>query len=92
MVTSKNSSPSGAPKFLRRLGPDPHAGGAKTEALRGCPDIFELESGDFAIIGADISAFAAQLPPDASCGPDERIIRIPRKTLVFAKSDIPTTL
>ena len=79
--------------FLKRLGPDPHAGGARTEALLGCPDIFELESGDFAIIGQDITALSEkQLPPDASCGPDERIIRIPRKTLVLAKSAIPGTL
>jgi hypothetical protein len=76
--------------FLRRLGPNPHANGAQTSALRGCPDIFELESGDFAIIGSDITELAGQLPADASCGPDERIIRIPRKTLILAKSDIPS--
>jgi hypothetical protein len=76
--------------FLRRLGPDPHANGAQTVALRGCPDIFELESGDFAIIGSDITGISAKhLPASASCGPDERIIRIPRKTLVLAKTDIP---
>lgn len=75
--------------FLRRLGPDPHANGAQTSALRGCPDIFELDSGDFAIIGSDITELAAHLPAGASCGPDERMIRIPRKTLVLAKSDIP---
>ena len=45
--------------FLRRLGPDPHANGAQTPSLHGCPDIFELESGDFAIIGLDITAHAA---------------------------------
>jgi hypothetical protein len=77
-------------KFLRRLGPDPHAGGAKTYACEGCPDIFELEDGDFVVIGTDITTLAkSKLPPTASCGPDERIIRIPRKTLVLAKSDIP---
>jgi hypothetical protein len=76
--------------FLRRLGPDPHANGARTIALRGCPDIFELESGDFAVIGIDITESAAKhLPPSAGCGPDERIVRIPRKTLVLAKADIP---
>jgi hypothetical protein len=75
----------------RRLGPDPHANGAQTVALNGCPDIFELESGDFAIIGVDITdASAKHLPVSASCGPDERIVRIPRKTLVLAKRDIPS--
>jgi len=76
--------------FRRRLGPDPHAVGATTAALKGCPDIFELETGDFAVIGQDITAGAAKhLPPGASCGPDERIIVLPRKTLVLAKPDIP---
>jgi hypothetical protein len=78
--------------FLRRLGPDPHANGTKTSALAGCPDIFELDSGDFAVIGEDISTLSSHLPPGASCGPDERLIRIPRKTLVLAKSDIPDKL
>ncbi len=79
--------------FLRRLGPDPHTGGFQTPALQGCPDIFELESGDFAIIGGDITGEAADhLPEDASCGPDERIVRIPRRTLVLAKPDIPNSV
>jgi hypothetical protein len=79
--------------FRRRLGPDPHAGGALTYTLRGCPDILELDNGDFAVIGSDITADAAgKLPPSVSCGPDERIIRIPRRTLVLAKQDIPDKL
>jgi hypothetical protein len=78
--------------FLKRLGPDPHANGAQTHACRGCPDIWELEGGDFAIIGTDITDAAHRLPSTASCGPDERIIRVPRKTLVLAKSDIPERL
>lgn len=76
--------------FNRRLGPDPHANGAQTAALNGCPDILELESGDFAVIGEDITAAAlAHMLPTAGCGPDERVVRIPRKTLVLAKRDIP---
>jgi hypothetical protein len=76
--------------FKRRLGPDPHANGATTASLSGCPDILELGSGDFAVIGVDITASAqSQLAFGASCGPDERIVQIPRQTLVLAKSDIP---
>jgi hypothetical protein len=76
--------------FARRIGPDPHANGANTSGLSGCPDILELESGDFAVIGADITAEArANMLPTASCGPDERVVRIPRKTLVLARPDIP---
>lgn len=78
--------------FLRRIGPDPHANGAQTIALRGCPDIWELENGDFAVIGVDMTEAKDQLPPTAGCGPDERIVRIPRKLLVQAKHDIPETL
>ena len=78
------------PVFLRRLGPDPHANGAQTPGCSGCPDILELDGGDFAIIGCDITAETiGKLPPTVGCGPDERIVRIPRKTLILAKSDIP---
>jgi hypothetical protein len=77
-------------EFRRRIGPDPHANGRKTVALDNCPDIFELASGDFAIIGIDITdAAKPKLPPTAGCGPDERIVFIPRNLLVEAKRDIP---
>ena len=80
-------------QFKRRLGPDPHANGAQTYACEGCPDILELIDGDFAIIGVDITQPAlAKLPASATCGPDERIVKIPRKTLVLAKKDIPDAL
>lgn len=77
-------------KFIKRLGPDPHANGAQTIALQGCPDVWALADGNFAVIGIDITqAAAAKLPPTAGCGPDERIVLVPRKTLVLAKADIP---
>jgi hypothetical protein len=80
-------------EFRRRIGPDPHANGARTVAVNGCPDIFELESGDFAVIGIDITAAAVpKLPQTAGCGPDERIVLVPRKTLVLAKPDIPSQI
>lgn len=76
--------------FKRRLGPDPHANGQQTVALAGCPDVLELETGDFAVIGVDITDRAkGQLPATVSCGPDERIVMLPRRTLVLAKPDIP---
>lgn len=79
--------------ILRRLGPDPHAGGAKSAGCSGCPDIFELEDGDFAIIGINITRRAKpKLPPSAGCGPDESIVRVPRKTLILARPDIPERL
>jgi hypothetical protein len=79
--------------ITKRLGPDPHANGAQTPSLQGCPDIFELNDGDFAFIGVDVTeTMIRHLPASAGCGPDERIIKIPRKTLVLAKQDIPDTL
>ena len=76
--------------FLRRLGPDPHANGAQTPALMNCPDVWELDTGDFAVIGIEMTAdLKGKLPPTASCGPDERIVRVPRRILVAAKADIP---
>ncbi|MEW6159364.1 MAG: hypothetical protein AB1813_18210 [Verrucomicrobiota bacterium] len=78
------------PRFLRRLGPDPHANGAQTIALNKCPDVWELADGDFAVIGIDMTE-AAQgvMPATASCGPDERVVRVPRKTFLGIKQDIP---
>ena len=79
--------------FKKRIGPDPHANGAQTIACQGCPDIWELEGGDFAVIGIDITdAAAPALPPTAGCGPDERIVRLPRNLLVNAKRHIPDCL
>ena len=77
--------------FLHRLGPDPHSNGHQTPALDGCPDVWALDDGDFAIIGIDITTEALpKLPSTAGCGPDERIVRVPRRILVGAKKDIPS--
>ena len=75
--------------FLRRIGPDPHAAGP-TPAAQGCPDIWELSNGDFAVIGIQSSQdLWAALPPSASCGPDEALVIVPRRILVGAKEGIP---
>ena len=42
-------------QFLRRLGPDPHLNGQQTAACNGCPDVWELENGDIAVIGIRIT-------------------------------------
>ena len=76
--------------FIKRIGPDPHENGAQTVGCWNCPDIWELEGGDFAVIGIDITDVASPvLPPSAGCGPDERIVRLPRNLLINAKRDIP---
>jgi hypothetical protein len=90
-----NNNPSPVPEipvFLRRLGPDPHAHGAQTPSCNNCPDILELSDGNFAVIGIEMTARSLpHLPPTVGCGPDERVVWIPRSTLVKARGDIPTT-
>lgn len=55
-----------------------------------CPDILELEGGDFAVIGTDITeAATGKLPQGSGCGPSERVIRVPRKLLIDARAEIP---
>lgn len=77
--------------ILRKLGSSTQA--ARCAGGHNCPAIFELTSGDFAIVGADITAEAsACLPPDSGCGPGERVVRLPRHTLVQARADIPATV
>lgn len=77
--------------FKRRIGPDPHANGEMTSNAQGCPDIWELEDGNFAIIGSSATdALKGVLPATASCGDDESIVVIPRKLLLRAKASIPS--
>lgn len=78
--------------FTRRLGNDfagntlPCAGG------HNCPQVLEMATGDFAVIGTDITAASLGFLPEGSgCGPEERVVRVPRQVLVAAKADIPET-
>jgi hypothetical protein len=55
-----------------------------------CPDIFELYDGRFAVIGTDMTReLTPTLPDDAGVAECERIVVIPRETLILAKPDIP---
>ena len=49
--------------FARRIGPDPHANGQKTAACNNCPDLWELDNGDIAIIGIRITSSLSDLAP-----------------------------
>ncbi len=76
-------------EFVRRLGKSP-AELDRTEAKLGSPDIWELTNGDAAVIGRDLTdAYASRLPDGVTVAPDERIVVIPRATIVAAKKDIP---
>lgn len=77
-------------KIVRRIGASPRERGS----LAGdtCPDIFELSSGDFAVIGTEATAaLDGELPADAARAPHERIVIVSRETLVRAKADIPNS-
>lgn len=76
--------------FKRRLGKSPQELGNTTDSP-DCPDIWELENGDVAVIGRDLTgALGAVLPPGVSIGTDERLVVIPRNMMVAAKPDIPS--
>jgi len=72
--------------FLRRLGSDARS---LCQSTSGCPDIWEMADGNFAVIGEDITRLAIELPAPAGCAANECMVRIPRDLLVRAKSDIP---
>ena len=58
--------------------------------LKICPDIWELDTGDFVVIGEDVTTkFLGTLPDNVGVGEHERIVMIPRDLLVSAKKDIP---
>ncbi len=76
-------------KAIRRLGTAPKVRGETTN-VSGSPDVLELDDGSFAVIGVDITDELGRRPlADARCAPDERIVRVTRKTLIAAKRDIP---
>ena len=76
--------------FKRRLGLDPHRDDTLTIAANGCPDMWELDDGSFAVIGIERTAeLLPHLPSSAGCGPDERIVVIPRSLLVHIRDYIP---
>ena len=72
----------------RRLGSPPSLRGSATDCT--CPDIFELEDGNVAVIGTDrTTELRDQLPPDAGVAPYERIVVITRETFLAAAKDLP---
>ena len=74
--------------FLRRLGKSSHELG-QTSGDGSCPDIWELDNGDVVVIGTDLTAsYEARLPDGVSIDPGERLVVIPRATILAAKVDI----
>jgi hypothetical protein len=75
--------------FKRRIGPAPIPGGP-CSAADGCPDIWELESGDFVVIGFERSSqLTPLLPAGVFRNEGESIVVLPRHVLVKAREYIP---
>jgi hypothetical protein len=76
-----------AAPIARRVGLPPAARGSATNCT--CPDIFELEDGNFAIIGTNrTQELSARLPADAGVASYESIVVITRDTLFAAAKDL----
>ena len=81
--------PDPAAGLRRRLRKSPAELGTTSDTTT-CPDIWELDNGDVAVVGRDLTtAYLTRLPGDMSVGADERLVVIPRSTILAAKQDIP---
>jgi len=75
--------------FRRRLGKSAHELGT-TGGDASCPELWELDNGDVAVIGTELTlAYRDRLPPGVSIDQGESLVVIPRSTIVSAKADIP---
>jgi hypothetical protein len=75
--------------FEKRIGKSSHDLGI-TSGNASCPDIWELDNGDIAIIGTELrSSYVNRLPDGVSIDPGESLVVIPRSMLIAAKTDIP---
>ena len=75
--------------FKRRMGKSANELG-DTDENPTCPDIWELDNGDVAVIGRDLTrTYVDRLPSGVTVGHDERLVIIPGRMLRSAKKDIP---
>lgn len=75
--------------FVCRLGKSPSELGVTT-GDDDCPDMWQLDNGDIAVIGRDrTDEYRARLPEGVRIAEDERLVIIPGVTLISAKQDIP---
>jgi hypothetical protein len=58
-------------------------------SVNSCPDLFETETGEYAVVGTDITKVAkSSLPKGFVLSPKEKIVLIPRNVLQTAKQNI----
>jgi hypothetical protein len=76
-------------RLTRRFTPPDERRLRNTTGVSGSPDIMELDDGSIGVIGTDITDRLGRQPlADAKCAPGERIVRIPRNTLLYAAKDV----
>ncbi|MFD7087059.1 hypothetical protein [Streptomyces sp. NPDC056730] len=74
--------------FERRLGKSAEELG-HSDGRDACPDIWQLDNGDIAVIGRDLtSRYGPRLPEGVTLAADERLVVIPGSMLSAAKTDI----
>ncbi|MGO4429632.1 hypothetical protein AB4Z54_65565, partial [Streptomyces sp. MCAF7] len=67
--------------FAKRLGKSAAELG-NSQGEEKCPDIWQLDNGDIAVIGRDLTAvYASRLPTGVAIGSDERLVVIPGNML-----------
>jgi hypothetical protein len=75
-------------EFHRRLGKTA-ADVGDSRTTQDCPEIWELDNGDIAVIGRDATAaYRGRLPSGVSVGHDERLVIVSGRLLSAAKPDI----
>lgn len=75
-------------QFKRRLGKTAAELG-DSRIGRDCPEVWELDDGDVAIIGRDATRLlASRMPPDVGIGDDERIVVIPGRQFRSTVEDV----
>lgn len=76
------------PEVRRRVGTSPTQRGSVSGA--NCPDVFELEDGDFAVIGslADAETLASLAKSGATIGLRERVVILHQQVLLDAMRDV----
>ncbi|MBB4782531.1 hypothetical protein [Streptomyces rapamycinicus] len=74
--------------FERRLGRSAEELG-NSDGNDECPDIWQLDNGDVAVISRDLTAvYCTHLPHGVNLAPDERLVVVPGNILSVAKKDI----
>ncbi|RKT54143.1 hypothetical protein C8E97_2748 [Saccharothrix australiensis] len=70
--------------FVRRLGDN------ESPPYETCPDVWEMDNGDFVVIGSDLTdEYRARLPEGVSIASHERLVVVPRRRLLSAKTHLP---